>query len=204
MNSIIKEFTNNVEETFEEGVDKFNYDLKVYTGPALEKLGRKALELCCENLDIEYDSIDQKYLTHEKLDSLRLDDHLKIDGKIVIMQEDRAWMDKPFYSMKIHTINQIKTFPHGIDAIIKDCIFPLLTFSYDITEKTIYTEHKMYTHKWKTSYGESQVKLFNLSGHKRNSKMNYFYRGFDETEIRSYLNYIYNHLYLYKKGKLLI
>ena len=124
MNSIIKEFTNNVEETFEGGVDKFNYDLKAYTGPALEKLGKKALELCCENLDIEYDSIDQKYLTHEKLDSLRLDDHLKINGKIVIMQEDRAWMDKPFYSMKIHTINQIKTFPHGIDAIIKDCIFP--------------------------------------------------------------------------------
>ena len=110
MNSIIKEFTNNVEETFEGGVDKFNYDLKAYTGPALEKLGKKALELCCENLDIEYDSIDQKYLTHEKLDSLRLDDHLKINGKIVIMQEDRAWMDKPFYSMKIHTINQIKTF----------------------------------------------------------------------------------------------
>ena len=35
--------------------------------------------------------------TDRKFDNQRMDNHVWIDDKVVILEENRAWIDKPFY-----------------------------------------------------------------------------------------------------------
>ena len=44
-------------------------------------------------------------------------------------------------------------------------------------------------------------KFYNLSGHKRDSKADYFYRGFSETECDRYIDDLCNHLIIIRDGK---
>lgn len=208
---VIAHFTEMVSKVFTKGKGLRKTSLKVFTGPTLEILGENALKMVCISLGISYDSIDQKYLIHEKYDKLRLDDHLYINGKIVIMQEDRAWIDKPFASLKWSVIQDILTLPHGQKATIKDVIFPLLCYSYNVTDITLNTRNFNFetvmnsqnVHP-KTSYGEDRIRLFNLSGHPRDTYGDYFSKGFSTDEIKKYIDYIYNHMELYKYKKLVI
>jgi len=207
---VIFEFEKMVKKVFEAGAGLRGTPLKVFTGPTLEILGENALKMVCTVLNIKIDSIDQKYLKHEDFDNLRLDDHLYVNGKIVIMQEDRAWIDKPFSSLKWSVIQDILLLPHGKKATIKDIIFPLLCYSYDVSDKTLKTRNEIFELTLnsqninpKTSYGENRIRLFNLSGQKRNSKKDYFSKGYSIDEIKMYINYIYNHMKMYKTNKLL-
>ena len=200
MKSVTNEFEQAVEIVFDEGKSVIvGNDSRAFTGQCTEELGRYALQLCCDDLNLDA-TIDQKYIVHPKLDRLRLDDHLHIDGKIVIMQEDRAWVDKPFFHQKQHAIHQITHLPHGIAATIKDCIFPILGLAIDVTPVTRYTAR--YEYNPMTSYGVPRIRIFSISGHPRDSKRGYFYRGFSSSEIKSYVSYIYKHLKKYANGEL--
>ncbi len=210
-NDVINEFEKIVKKVFEKGKGLRGNDLKVFTGPTLEILGETALKMVCTALNVKIDGINQNYLKHKDFDNLRLDDHLYINGKIVIMQEDRSWIDKPFSNQKWSVISDILLLPHGQSATIKDIIFPLLCYSYDVTDKTIKTRNKIFeltleaqSINPKTSYNENRIKLFNLSGQKRNSRGDYFSKGYSIDEIKIYINYIYKHIELYKNNKLIL
>ena len=148
--------------------------------------------------------LNQKYLKDpfdKDMDGLRLDDHLIIDGKIIVMGESRAWVDKPFYLMKAMAIQQILLLPHGKNNTIEDVIFPILTFAYDVTEKTKYTMDKTMELVGISNY-TSRVLLFNLSGYGRKPKIGYFTRGYSEQECAGYVSCVYKHLEKYKNGEL--
>lgn len=208
---VISIFTSMVGKVFTKGSGLRGVDLKIFTGPTLEILGENALKMVCIALNIPFDSINQNYLKHSEYDNLRLDDHLIINSKIPIMQEDRAWIDKPFASLKWSVIQDIMILPHGKENVIDDVIFPLLCYSYDVTPKTLNTRNYIFETvlesqniNSKTSYGCNRIKLFNLSGNKRNSRGDYFSKGYSAEEIEKYINYIYNHMELYKNKKLKI
>lgn len=209
--NVIDVFTSMVDIVFKKGTGLRENALKVFTGPTLEILGENALKLVCISLNIPIQSINQNYLKHKNYDNLRLDDHLYIDDKIFIMQEDRTWIDKPFASQKWAVIQDILSLPHGKAAIIQDIIFPLLCYAYDVTEKTLNTRNYIFENVLKqqhidpkTSYGKNRIELFNLSGNRRDSGADYFSKGYSNDEIKKYIDYIYDHMKLYKKGKLII
>lgn len=208
---VISIFTSMVDKVFKKGSGLRGNSLKVFTGPTLEILGENALKMVCITLNIQFDSINQNYLKHSEFDNLRLDDHLIINGRIPIMQEDRTWIDKPFASLKWSVIQDIMILPHGRENVIDDVIFPLLCYSYNVTDKTLNTRNSVFESilekhniNPKTSYGANRIELFNLSGHKRDTYGDYFSKGFSFKEIEKYINYIYNHMELFKNNKLKI
>jgi hypothetical protein len=100
MRDVQTKFKKMVANVFENGINLRGNQLKVYTGPTLELLGDMALDMCLDALQIKNYTINGDYLSHPDFDNIRLDNHLYIDNVLVLMQEDRAWVDKPFASMK--------------------------------------------------------------------------------------------------------
>ena len=80
--------------------------LKNYSGPALEGWTEFIVELICTTLQKQYPhariEFDKAYIKSDFPDCSdeRLDMHVKVNGLYVYLQEDRAWLDKPFYSLK--------------------------------------------------------------------------------------------------------
>jgi hypothetical protein len=47
-------------------------------------------------------------------------------------------------------------------------------------------------------YGDYRIQLFNISGQSRSGGLNYFTRGFSETECDRYIEFVYKYLENYK------
>jgi hypothetical protein len=206
MREVQTKFKKMVANVFENGINLRGNQLKVYTGPTLELLGDMALDMCLDALQIKNYTINGDYLSHPDFDNIRLDNHLYIDNVLVLMQEDRAWVDKPFASMKYTVIQDVLTLPYNtITKISSEIIFPILCWSYDVTERTFETrnyqfkkallEENMSVHN---KYGDYRIQLFNISGQSRSGGLNYFTRGFSETECDRYIEFVYKYLENYK------
>ena len=113
-----------------------------------------------------------------------MDHHLWIDDKVVIIEENRAWIDKPFYTLKRAVVNTIMRLPHVNKHLSKDVIFLFTSLARDVTPKTESTSE--YIH----GYG-NKIYDINLSGHpRRTNKYNYFDNGFSQKELDKYVELI--------------
>jgi len=118
----------------------------------------------------------------KKLESQRMDWHIWIDGKVVILEEDRAWMDKPFYTLKRSVIRAFMLLPYVKEKLHKDIVFIFNTLQRDVKDLTRNTRDMI------DGYGDRIVEI-NLSGMKRRAKKyNYFDNGVDYSELRNYVN----------------
>jgi len=203
-------FIKMVENIFKNGVGKRGKVLKNYTGPTLEMLGKLALELCLIALKVKNTSyqINQSYIKDDKFDNIRLDEHLIIDGTYVLMQEARAWVDKPFANMKYQVAQDIFTLPYENFPKWPEMIIPILCYSYDITQKTFSTRDYVFNKTLEenninsqNSFGEYRIKFYNLSGSPRNSRGDYFSNGYSKIECEKYINSIFNHIQNYTNDK---
>jgi hypothetical protein len=183
-------FKEKVNAVFINGVGLRSTTLKNYTGKELSILSRFAVE-SVSNIILGKNNwvINGDYINDENgyFDSQRLDDHIWYNGKIVMLGESRAWMDKPFCYMKYGVINTFLTLPHTARVTHPKAFFPILTFAYDVTEQTFNSMNYSYRL-------HDRVKFYNLSGHKRNPKADYFYRGFSQIECDRYIDDLCNHL----------
>jgi hypothetical protein len=190
-------FEQKVMEVFTNGVGLRGTALKNYTGKKLAELSRFAVESVCDIILGENKWIVNGDYIHDEsgyFDSQRLDDHIWFNGKIVMVGESRAWMDKPFCNMKYGVINTFLTLPHTARVTHPKAFFPILTFAYDVTEQTFNSMNYSYRLN-------DRVKFYNLSGNKRNSKKDYFYRGYSKIECDRYIDDLCNHLILIRDGK---
>jgi hypothetical protein len=190
-------FEQKVIEVFNNGVGLRGTVLKNYTGRNLAELSRFAVESVCDIILGENNWIVNGDYIHDEsgyFDSQRLDDHIWFNGKIVMVGESRAWMDKPFCNMKYGVINTFLTLPHTARVTHPKAFFPILTFAYDVTEQTFNSMNYSYRLN-------DRVKFYNLSGNKRNSKADYFYRGYSKIECDRYIDDLCNHLILIRDGK---
>ena len=198
---------------FENGKGLRGVVLKRYTGAELEKFSRLAINAVLEELDMTTDMpINQDYVEDEngEFDGIRLDDHVWINGKLVMMQEARAWVDKPFCTMKYNVVQDVFLSPHANSKIIEDIIFPIVCLSYNVTQLTFNTRDyiisKALTTVNKTLYnsqGTKRIKLFNLSGYPRQAdKFNYFDRGYSKDNLKEYVEYLYNYFKAYKNDEI--
>jgi hypothetical protein len=117
-----------------------------------------------------------------EFESQRMDWHIWIDGKVVILEEDRAWMDKPFYTLKRSVIRAFMLLPYVKEKLHKDIVFIFNTLQRDVKDLTRNTRDMI------DGYGDRIVEI-NLSGMKRRAKKyNYFDNGVDYSELRNYVN----------------
>jgi hypothetical protein len=117
-------------------------------------------------------------------DNQRLDNHVWIDGKVVILEENRAWMDKPFYQLKRCVVKCFMELPHTQKKLSDDVLFIFTTLAKDVTPITKSTMDTVMGH------GEKIVE-FNLSGRpRRTKKCNYFDEGYSTDELNKYVETI--------------
>ena len=194
VSNLKENFKEKVSEVFANGVGLRGTALKNYTGKNLAELSRFVIENSCDIiLGKSSWKVDGEYIRDEDnyFESQRLDDHIWYNNKIILAGESRAWMDKPFSHMKYGVINTWLRQPHTAKVTHPSIFFPVLVFAQDVTEQTFNTLN--YTYRL-----ENKIKFYNLSGNKRNSKQDYFYRGFSILDCDNYIEDICKHLILIK------
>ena len=114
-------------------------------------------------------------------DDQRLDHHVWIDGKVVIIEENRAWIDKPFYILKRAVVFTFMKLGHVRNNLSDDVVFIFSSLARDVTNVTKSTSDVVF------GYGDYITEV-NFSGHpRRPKKFNYFDNGYSETELLKYV-----------------
>jgi hypothetical protein len=116
IDTIYKSACNMLSEKFETGLGLRSTKLKNHSGGNLEDWSKLVIEIIIVDLKERYPNADiewgKSYIVSdfEGNSNERLDQHVKVNGKYAYLQEDRAWMDKPFYTLKRAVIrNMINT-----------------------------------------------------------------------------------------------
>lgn len=107
-----------------------------------------------------------------EFDNERLDHHIFVDDKLVMAVEDRAWVDKPFFTMKMGVIHRFKSMPFIKNISADNVKFIIVVLGLNLTEKTKKTAEYL--------YGELP-EIVNLSGRKRGG--NWFEHGYSKSEV---------------------
>ena len=136
-------------------------------------------------------------------DKLRLDLNVLLNDKLILMQESRTWIDKPFCTLKYQVIQDVVYLPHSRAKIDRDIIFPIVTMCCDITDVTLATREHFFNMVLKnsnlseeTSYGGKRIDIFTLSPGKRAD--GYFDAGIDAASVEGYIELLIRHFSHYK------
>ena len=116
-------------------------------------------------------------------DEQRMDHHVWIDGKVVIVEEDRTMIDKPFYILKRAVVNAFMELPHVKKHLSKNVKFIFSTLAVSVSNLTRNTSNKLY------KYGDFITEV-NFSGRPRNQTHNYFHHGYNQKELDKYVETI--------------
>ena len=142
-----------------------------------------------EDYEIEW-SKDYLSSDFEGLGDERLDQHVKVNGKYAYLQEDRAWVDKPFYTLKRAVVRNIM---QSCESLLSPNVkFGLIGYSLDFKEDLVNTCNKT------QGYGD-RFERFSLTGRRRGmkvngKKVNWYETGFVEQTVVNYINYVYSTL----------
>ena len=196
LENIIEESKELLTEQFEKGVGLRSTPLKRYSGKTLETWSEitikniiKSLQILYPNAKIEW-SKDYLSSDFEGLGDERLDQHVKVNGKYAYLQEDRAWVDKPFYTLKRAVVRNIM---QSCESLLSPNVkFGLIGYSLDFKEDLVNTCNKT------QGYGD-RFERFSLTGRRRGMKVNgkkvYWYEtGFVEETVVNYIKYVYTTL----------
>jgi len=196
LENIINESKGLLTEQFEKGVGLRGTPLKRFSGPTLENWSEKTIKSIIEDLREKYPDADiewsKDYLPSdfEGLGDERLDQHVKVNGKYAYLQEDRAWVDKPFYTLKRAVVRNImQSCQSKLSPNVK---FGLIGYSLDFKEDLVNTCNKT------QGYGD-RFERFSLTGRRRGMKVNgktvnWYETGFVEQTVVNYINYVYTTL----------
>tara|TARA_Y100000593_G_C4196278_1_gene279498 strand:+ start:100 stop:723 length:624 start_codon:yes stop_codon:yes gene_type:complete len=180
---------NLIDKWFDKGKGLRGYNLKNFTSgdgnnEGFEEITKNILKKAIEIFELENrTSINSDYIIDpkEEYDSQRMDNHVYIDGKLVLVEENRAWIDKPFYVLKRAVVQAFMELPHTKEKLSDDVEFLFSSLAKDVTDSTISTSEHLY------GYGDKITEV-NFSGHPRRSdKFNYFDNGYDKNELTKYI-----------------
>jgi hypothetical protein len=193
LNSLIEDSCVILQEKFEGGIGLTSTPLKVYSGPTLEDWSELTIKLIIADLKEKYPNTNIEWAKgYIKSDFVgfgeeRLDQHVKVNGKYAYLQEDRAWIDKPFYTLKRAVIRNIMI--SCSSKLSPNVKFGLVAYSIDIKDDLIKTCDFV------QGYGD-KLKKFSLTGRPRNMKVNgktvnWFETGFVKKTVVEYIEYVY-------------
>jgi hypothetical protein len=196
LENIIKESKELLTEQFEKGVGLRGTPLKRFSGPTLENWSENTIKSIIKDLREKYPDADiewsKDYLPSdfEGLGDERLDQHVKVNGKYAYLQEDRAWVDKPFYTLKRAVVRNIM---QSCESLLSPNVkFGLIGYSLDFKEDLVNTCNKT------QGYGD-RFERFSLTGRRRGmkvngKKVNWYETGFVEETVVNYIKYVYTTL----------
>ena len=193
LNSITEDSLLILAEKFEEGLGLTSTALKRYSGPCLEKWSELTLKLIIASLLDKYPDAKVEwgkgYIQSDFVGfgEERLDQHIKVNGKYAYLQEDRAWVDKPFYTLKRAVIRNIMMSCNS--KLSPNVKFGLVAYSIDIKDDLIKTCDFVQGHG-------DKLEKFSLTGRPRNMKVNkktvnWFETGFVKKTVVEYIQYVY-------------
>lgn len=196
ISSIIEDSRNILTEKFENGLGLTSTALKRYSGPALEKWSEITLKLIISSLRDKYPDAQIEWgkgyiqSDYEGCSDERLDQHILVNGKYAYLQEDRAWIDKPFYTLKRAVIRNMMI---SCDSKLSSAVrFGVVAYAIDIKQEIINTCDLC------QEYGD-RIDLFTITGRRRNKKVNgkvvnWYETGFVDETVVKYVNYVYKTL----------
>ena len=193
LKSLIEDSCAILQEKFENGIGLTSTPLKAYSGPTLEKWSELTIKLIIIDLKEKYPNVNiewgKGYIQSDFVGfgEERLDQHIKVNGKYAYLQEDRAWVDKPFYTLKRAVIRNIMMSCNS--KLSPNMKFGLVAYSIDIKDDLIKTCDFV------QGYGD-KLKKFSLTGRPRNMKVNnktvnWFETGFVKKTVVEYIQYVY-------------
>ncbi len=193
LNSLIEDSCVILQEKFEGGIGLTSTPLKAYSGPTLEEWSELTIKLIIADLKEKYPNTNiewgKGYIQSDFVgfSEERLDQHVKVNGKYAYLQEDRAWVDKPFYTLKRAVIRNIMMSCGS--KLSPNFKFGLVAYSIDIKDDLIKTCDFV------QGYGD-KLKKFSLTGRPRNMKVNkktvnWFETGFVKKTVVEYIEYVY-------------
>ena len=188
-NKLLNHSENLISNWFDKGKGLRSKDLKNFTSgdgnnDGFEKITKNILKKAIELFELENRAlINGDYITDpdEMYDGQRMDNHVYIDDKLVLVEENRAWIDKPFYTLKRAVVKAFMELPHTKQKLSPDVEFLFSSLAKDVTNSTIDTSEHLY------GYGDKITEV-NFSGYPRRSeKFNYFDNGYDKEELIKYI-----------------
>ena len=188
-NKLLNHSENLISNWFDKGKGLRSKDLKNFTSgdgnnDGFEKITKNILKKAIELFELENRAlINGDYITDpdEMYDGQRMDNHVYIDDKLVLVEENRAWIDKPFYTLKRAVVKAFMELPHTKQKLSPDVEFLFSSLAKDVTDSTISTSEHLY------GYGDKITEV-NFSGYPRRSeKFNYFDNGYSREELIKYI-----------------
>ena len=188
---IIEDSTLILQEKFDTGLGLRSTNLKNHSGKNLEHWSELTIKLIIAELKEKYPNSDiewgKSYIQSdfEGCSEERLDQHVKVGGKYAYLQEDRAWIDKPFYTLKRAVIRNIMI---SCASKISDTVkFGVVAYCIDIKPEIIATCDLC------QEYGD-RIDLFSVTGRRRGKNVNWYETGFVEETVVKYVEYVYKTL----------
>ena len=193
INEISDAAISRLEQIFEDGKGLRSTPLKRYSGPALEGWTEYVVSMICETLQEKYPDanieFDKAYIKSDFPDCSdeRLDMHVKVNGLYVYLQEDRAWLDKPFYSLKRAVFKSISV--SCASKLHPNVQFAAVGFCCDFKQELVNTFNRVFGM-------EDCITIYSLTGRRRNLKINgqsvnWFETGFDHAVVDRLVKNIY-------------
>lgn len=196
LSMIVTESKKFINKEFDKGKGLTKTELKGFSGPSLEKTSEFILKLVISDLQKKYPDSNivwnKDYIPsdHKGFSDERLDQHVWVNGKLAFLQEDRAWVDKPFYTLKRAVIRNIMlSCASKLSDNVKFC---MVGYCIDIKPEIVHTCDLT------QGYGD-RFNMFSITGRRRGKKVNgkavnWYETGFDENMVTDYINYIHETL----------
>ena len=169
--------------------DLKNYTSGDHTNPGMENMVESLIWKVVESLGIDESRVEitQDYFNPqdtETEDPQRMDFHVKVDGEFPLIIESRAWIDKPFYTLKRAVTRNFMELDFVRERLADDVMFVYVGLAIDVKQRLINSLDKT------MGYGD-RVKMCKLSPYRRGYKGgNYFDHGVYEDGIREFIDII--------------
>tara|TARA_R110000824_G_scaffold18802_1_gene73844 strand:- start:4055 stop:4672 length:618 start_codon:yes stop_codon:yes gene_type:complete len=188
---------NSIEEYFDRGQGLTSTALKNYTSGDHDNYGFESVVMSILTAAMDEAGISAsrwdingsyfKPEDPELEDPQRLDHHIWVDGKCVLVVEDRAWIDKPFYTLKRAVVRNMMMLPYVREKLHDDVHFIIVGLSIDIKSRLVRTLDQT------MGFGD-RVDHFSLSPHRRGYKGgNYFDHGMNKPEFDRLWDFLVDH-----------
>ena len=194
---------NEVTDFYEKGRGLKKTPLKNYTSgdhenPGMEKMVEENLWRIIDDLGIcrSRVNISQDYFNPEDKeveDPQRMDFHVEIDGKFPLIIESRAWIDKPFYTLKRAVTRNFMKLPFVRNKLTEDVKFIYVGLAIDVKQRLVDSLDKT------MGYGD-RVDMCKFSPYRRGYKGgNYFDHGVNKDGVREFVSLVRSQLEKYAR-----
>ena len=206
MKKVIDHAIKSVKNFYTLGEGLKSVDLKNYTSgdgqnPGFEALVKEIIYSIIEDIGIDKSRVEvhNRYFQsdysvkprNDPKDPQRMDIHVKIDNLHPLIIECRAWIDKPFYTLKRSVTRNFMELPYVRKQLTDDVQFVYLGLAIDVMDRAVKCMDIS------QGYGD-RVNMFKFSPKRRSSEWNYFDNGVHEQGIKDFISFVYKHLKKYK------